>query len=102
MAKGRVAQIVREACRRHNVAEMVEMLGRLATLGIPLLEGERYVVGHRLAHTRNLHRMRKTVVHKDTSGQGEDLCLVLQASERTRKDKAVVVAPEIGARGILF
>ena len=32
MPKGRVAQIVREACSRHNVAEMVEMLGSLATL----------------------------------------------------------------------
>ena len=41
--------------------------------------------------------MGQAVVHKDASRQGEHLSLVLQASERSRKDQPVVVAFELRA-----
>ena len=39
---------------------------------------------------------------KNAARQGKDLRLVLKPAERRREDKTVVVAPEVGAGGILF
>ncbi len=41
--------------------------------------------------------MSQAVVHEDASRQRKHLSLVLQAPERRREHKAVVVAPEVGA-----
>ena len=63
---------------------------------VPQLHGD--AVGHRLADARHLQGVGQTVVHEDAARKREDLGLVLEAPERRRKDKTVVVAPEIGAR----
>ena len=102
MTEGRIAEIVSQTCRRNYIAEMVEMLDSLPRRDVFLAQGHGDIVGHGFAHTRHFHTMGQAVVDKDTAGQGENLSLVLQAPERRREDKAVVVTPEISACGILL
>ena len=46
--------------------------------------------------------MRQSVVYEYRTRQRKNLSLVLQAPERRREHKPVVVSPEIGTRRILF
>ena len=41
--------------------------------------------------------MREAVVDKDASRQGKHLCLVLQTTERSRENQAIVIALELCA-----
>lgn len=101
MAERRIAKIMRQTCRRHNIAYMVEMFRTCCFAAVTATKLDGHGIGHRLAYASNLHRMGQTVVHKDTPGQRKHLGLVLQAPERRRKDKTVVVAAEIRARAAL-
>ena len=46
--------------------------------------------------------MSQTVVNKDTSRQGKNLCLILHPAKGRRKDKTVVVALKFGASFIHY
>ena len=46
VAEGRIAQIVRQTRCGHYIAQMVEMLGDMISVGVFLTQGKSYVVGH--------------------------------------------------------
>ncbi len=100
VSEGRVAKVVGQTGRCHDVAEVVEVLCR--PVGVLVLEGLRYVVGHRLAYASHLHAVCESVVHEDAARQRKHLSLVLQSSEGRGEYQTVVVAAEVGARKVLF
>ena len=55
------------------------------------------VVAERAAYAGHLEAVGEAVVNEDATGAGQHLRLVLQATERGRKDETVVVALKLGA-----
>ena len=47
--------------------------------------------------TQETSRLCQTIVHKDTPWKGKYLSLVLQSSERSREDKAIVISLKFGS-----
>ena len=90
MAERRIAQIVRQACGRHDSPQR---RGKARVeFGVTLHEHLPRVDTQRTPHARHLKAVCKAVVHKHTPRQGEHLRLVLHAAERGRENQAVVIA----------
>ena len=92
VTEGRIAHVVSQTGRTDNRSDLREE--RVAQVGTLFQNGMRDVVAQRHAHTGHFERMRQSVMHEDTAGQGEHLCLVLQAPEGSRENQTVVVALE--------
>lgn len=54
-----------------------------------------HVITQRHTHTGNLQGVRQSVVYKDTAGQGEHLCLILQPAKGSRENQPVIVTLEL-------
>ena len=100
VAKGRIAQVMRQAGRCHYLAHVAQFLApRLS--GIFWIQPFGNLVGKRLAHATHLKAVGETVVHKDAAWQRKHLRFVLQAAEWRREHQAVVVALKVAAHACL-
>ena len=66
------------------------------------LQRTRHVAAQRHAHARHFERVSEAVVNEDAAWQRKHLCLVLHTTERSREDKAVVVAFELRTVVVTF
>ena len=94
MTKRRIAHIMSQTRRAYDSANLLEQ--GAAEFGMPLLQYARHIVAERHAHTCHLKRVCQSVVYEDAARQRKHLSLVLHPSERSREDKAVVVALKFG------
>ncbi len=102
VSERRITQIVRQAGCGDDVAEMVEVFRRLAAFAVAATQRQRDSICHRLADARHFHAVSEAVVNEDAPRKREHLRFVLQTAERRGENETVVVAPEIGAGGILL
>lgn len=97
MAEGRIAEVVAEACSRHNVADVGEFVAQ-RRVGIFIREADGNLVAERATHARHLEAMGEAVVDKDAPRKRKHLGLVLQSAERGGEYQTVVIALKIRAR----
>lgn len=79
--------------RGHNLSDLGKE--RVFQFRMPTDEYFRHIIAQGHADTRHFQGVGEAVVYKDTSRQGEHLCLVLQTTERGRENESVVVAFEL-------
>ena len=90
MSEGRVAHVVCQTGSTHYGTQFGEMSG--CQMGMTLQQESAHVVAQTAAHAAYLQTVCESVMHKDASWQGEHLRLVLQTSEGSREDQAVIIA----------
>jgi hypothetical protein len=95
MAERWVPQVVSQTGCCDNLS--VFLKERILQFRMPLDELLRYIITQRHTHTCHLQRVGQTVVYEDAARKWEYLRLVLQTTERGRKDQTVVVAFELRA-----
>ena len=95
VSERRIAHVVRQTRRAHDGAQLLEE--RTREFGVHTLQRTRHVIAQRHAHARHFERVSEAVVNEDAAWQRKHLCLVLHTTERSREDKAVVVAFELRA-----
>ena len=96
VAEWRIAHVVRQTGRRHDVVKALEFL-RPWFAGVFFKQESGGIVGQRTSHAAHFKAVGQTVVDEDAAWQWEHLRLVLQASESRRKNQSVVVALELRA-----
>ena len=93
--KRRVAEVVGKAGGADDVAELGEMCA--VEFWMIFEDGAADVVAEAATHAADLQTVSEAVVHEDAAGQGKHLSLVLQPSEGSGEDKAIVIALEFRA-----
>ena len=95
MTKRGITEVVGKASGRDDASQFGKM--RAVELRVTLQDKAADVVAEAASHAANLEAVRQAVVHEDAARQRKHLRLVLQASEGSREDKAVVVALKLSA-----
>ena len=95
MAEGRIAHIVCQTSGTHDGTQFGQMGS--SQFRMTLQQETAHVIAQAAAHTAHLQAVCEPVVHEDAAWQRKHLRLVLQATEGSREDQAVIIALEFRA-----
>ena len=90
MPKGRITHIMSQACSTHDCTQRATKVN--THVGILALQGCTDHITQATPHTANFKTMSQAIMNKDITGKRENLCLILQSSERRRKDQSIIIS----------